>query len=222
MTVADTIWAVDARPFLGGLDPRSVRALITSPPFQGLPGRGSTHDTVGIVAEAGDRILADDGSIILIVGATETDQILPFDIACSILAFSRGALDVAAWYIWDRTGTMRRDTGKQIVTADVILHIARVGVKPRLLASGSVIRTNQPGFDYGDAVTTPPDLAAYLVHESTEPDDLVVDPFAGLGEIGVQAVALGRRFTGSDIDGRYTGIANARIKNAARATSERG
>jgi hypothetical protein len=206
----------DAALLLDVLDDASVSAIITSPPFQGLPGRGSTHEAVRRITERADRLLTEDGSIILIVGASFGYPILPFDLAVGIEEDSRGALDVAAWYIWDRSGTMRRDTGRQVVTADVILHVARTGTTPRLLHSTSVIRTNQPGFDYGDGVTTPADLAAWLVHESTQEGDLVVDPFAGLGEIGVQAVAMNRRFIGSDLDASYVRIANARIANAER------
>ena len=45
----------------------------------------------------------------------------------------------------------------------------------------------------------PPAVSEVLVRQSSDPGDLVVDPFCGSGSVGVAARKLGRRFLGSDI-----------------------
>ncbi len=40
---------------------------------------------------------------------------------------------------------------------------------------------------------------AYLIERLTEPGELVIDPFAGSGAFGRAALALGRRFFGTDL-----------------------
>jgi len=60
----------------------------------------------------------------------------------------------------------------------------------------------------------PPEIAAVLIEQSTEPGDRVVDPFCGSGGTGVSARLLGRRFAGSDTCAEAVTIANARIKEA--------
>jgi 16S rRNA G966 N2-methylase RsmD len=39
-----------------------------------------------------------------------------------------------------------------------------------------------------------------LIRSLTAPDDLIVDPFAGSGTVGLAAVALGRRFIGAEVN----------------------
>ena len=49
---------------------------------------------------------------------------------------------------------------------------------------------------------------------STEPGDLVFDPFAGSGSTGVAALTCGRVFLGSEIDPVYARIATSRLAEA--------
>lgn len=46
---------------------------------------------------------------------------------------------------------------------------------------------------------------------STDPGDLVVDPFAGSGTTAVAAVGLGRRFLGAELDPEYAALARQRL-----------
>lgn len=54
-------------------------------------------------------------------------------------------------------------------------------------------------------------LLERIVLSSTNPDDLVLDPFVGSGTTGVAAVAKSRRFIGIDSDSTYLDIASKRI-----------
>ncbi len=54
-----------------------------------------------------------------------------------------------------------------------------------------------------------------LVELATQPGDLILDPFMGVGSTGVAAVELGRRFVGMEIDEGYLAAARRRIDEAA-------
>lgn len=60
----------------------------------------------------------------------------------------------------------------------------------------------------------PVELVERLVLSLTDPTDLVVDPFMGVGSACVAAVLHGRRAAGSDIVSRYVGMAHNRVELA--------
>jgi len=57
----------------------------------------------------------------------------------------------------------------------------------------------------------PVSLLERLVLMSTEPGDIVLDPFLGTGTTAIAAKALGRKFIGIEIDPYYEKIANKKI-----------
>ena len=85
-----------------------------------------------------------------------------------------------------------------------------LGAKPRdvlevpVICNGMSEKTPHP-------TQKPEALVQTLIRASTEPGDLVVDPFAGSGTTAAVAASLGRRFAVADADPRYVGIARARI-----------
>jgi len=200
---------LDAEAFLSG-GSEEIDAIITSPPYAGLEGRGAhTDGLVYLLLDAAKERLAPDGNIFLVVGASEGHLTTPHAIASTIPHLDGWRL--AGVYVWDRSARLRRPVGKQTITNDFVLHVCRSGHDAEPIVDGSIIRTATHPFDYGFGVTMPPDLAALLVSRGSKEGDLVVDPFAGLGEVGVQAVSQGRLFTGCDIDEACVRIANARI-----------
>jgi len=209
------IYCKTARKFLASLDDGVVDAIITSPPYSGLPGRADTHELVTEMLVDLETVLSESGSVVLIVGSTDLHPYLPFEIAYHAIDAGPSPFIVRGMYVWDRQGTLQRSVGEQVVTHDYVIHATRTGHSPiPLQPTSSVIRTSQHGFNYGAGITTPSDLAALLVARTTNPGDFVVDPFAGLGEIGVQAVHQGRVFEGSDTEQAFVDIANARIASA--------
>jgi DNA modification methylase len=62
-------------------------------------------------------------------------------------------------------------------------------------------------------------LMERLVRLFTNPNDLILDPFAGSGTTGVAAIRLGRRFIGWEKDPKYHAIAVKRL-TAAREQLE--
>ena len=55
-------------------------------------------------------------------------------------------------------------------------------------------------------------LMERLVADFADPDDLVLDPFAGSGSTGVACRQLGRRFLGWELDANYFAIASRRLR----------
>jgi adenine-specific DNA-methyltransferase len=64
----------------------------------------------------------------------------------------------------------------------------------------------------------PVELVQRLVLSMTNPGDLVVDPYIGVGSTAVAAVLEGRRAAGSDIVHEYIEVARQRVKAATTGT----
>jgi DNA modification methylase len=65
----------------------------------------------------------------------------------------------------------------------------------------------------------PVGLVERCVLAMTDPNDLVFDPFAGVGSAGVAAVANNRKFIGVDMDKTYTEAASKRIQSVIDGTA---
>lgn len=66
----------------------------------------------------------------------------------------------------------------------------------------------------------PEELVRKFVLASSQPGDLVIDPFSGSGTTVVVAEQLGRRWMGCDLDAEYHQWAIARLETVRRLTSE--
>lgn len=60
----------------------------------------------------------------------------------------------------------------------------------------------------------PVELAEHFIKLHTVADDVVIDPFAGYGWVGVAAIKTGRKFIGIEISEEYFAIAKRRIEQA--------
>lgn len=65
--------------------------------------------------------------------------------------------------------------------------------------------------DEDDTTPKPEALMLDLVDDFTEPGDLVIDPFAGMGTTGVACIRRGRRFLGCELKKRKAELANERL-----------
>ena len=65
----------------------------------------------------------------------------------------------------------------------------------------------------------PPAVSEILVGQSTEPGELVIDPFMGSGSVGVAALRQGRRFAGTDLNPEAVSIAASRLRELGTGTS---
>jgi len=67
----------------------------------------------------------------------------------------------------------------------------------------------------------PPELPSRCIKAGCKPGGMVLDPFCGTGTTGLAALALGRRFTGIDLNPAFAALAADRLRHAA-ATSGNG
>ena len=70
---------------------------------------------------------------------------------------------------------------------------------------------NTPGGAHDHETQKPVPLMLELVELFTDPDEIVLDPFAGSGTTGVACLRLARRFLGIEKDARYAAIARERL-----------
>jgi site-specific DNA-methyltransferase (adenine-specific) len=98
-----------------------------------------------------------------------------------------------------------------------------LGAKPRdvleipVLCNGTAEKTHHP-------TQKPADLVRRLLHASTRPGHLVLDPFVGSGTTALVAEELDRRWLACDSDPRYIGLARERLESRAfnRQAAKRG
>ena len=67
--------------------------------------------------------------------------------------------------------------------------------------------------NYFHPTEKPKGVVAKMIQNSSDKDDLILDPFCGSGTTCVAAKAFGRRFIGIDIEQKYVDIANRRLHN---------
>lgn len=89
-----------------------------------------------------------------------------------------------------------------------------LGAKPRDVIEIPVI-CNGMTEKVAHPTQKPEALIEKLVLASSQPGQLVVDPFVGSGTTAVVAARLGRRWLAGDADARYVGLARARLAPSA-------
>jgi len=67
----------------------------------------------------------------------------------------------------------------------------------------------------GHGAQFPVALPGRCIALSTQPHDVVLDPFAGAGNAGLAAISLGRRFLGIDVSAEYLATARQKIEKVA-------
>jgi site-specific DNA-methyltransferase (adenine-specific) len=69
----------------------------------------------------------------------------------------------------------------------------------------------QPRINNGYPAEKPPEISEILITQSTEPGQLVIDPFMGSGSVGVAAMRNGRDFRGNDLCAEAIDITRSRL-----------
>jgi site-specific DNA-methyltransferase (adenine-specific) len=77
-----------------------------------------------------------------------------------------------------------------------------------VLCNGTAEKTPHP-------TQKPEELIRRFIAGTSEPGQVVVDPFAGSGTTALVAERLGRRWIVGDADARYVGLARRRLTEAA-------
>jgi DNA modification methylase len=139
----------------------------------------------------------------------------------------RYAIDLAGFTvrsqgIWDRNAHGMGDLVSQLAPQHDVVWFATKG-KFKFPGSRpkSVFRSTRIS---GDKLIhpnqKPVDLLEQMIVSITVPDDVVLDPFMGVGSTGVAAVNTGRRFVGIELDSGYFTVASERISNVRCMTHD--
>jgi site-specific DNA-methyltransferase (adenine-specific) len=86
--------------------------------------------------------------------------------------------------------------------------------KRKLLDLGVADIIEAPRINGGYPAEKPPEVSEVLVRQSTEPGQLVIDPFMGSGSVGVAAARNGRDFLGNDLCEEAFDITRTRLVEA--------
>ncbi len=84
--------------------------------------------------------------------------------------------------------------------------------KRRLNDLGVADVITAPRIHRGYPAEKPPEVAEVLIRQSTQPGDLVIDPFMGSASVGVAALRLGRRFLGNDLNADAVRLTASRLR----------
>ena len=85
--------------------------------------------------------------------------------------------------------------------------------KRRLNNLGVADVISVPRIHGGYPAEKPPEVSEVLIAQSTQPGEVVADPFMGAGSVGVAAARLGRRFLGNDLNPEAVRLAAQRLKD---------
>jgi site-specific DNA-methyltransferase (adenine-specific) len=231
------LWTLHHGECLAGisaLDSRSADVVITDPPYE-----AEAHTSERLVARAGGRLEREPLTFPPITEELRAESarqmarlarrwILVF---CQVEAAMkwRAALE-AGGAVYKRTCLWVKPDGKPQYSGD------RPGIGYESIVachapgrsswngggSHGVFIVNKGGDPRtGHQTQKPIALMEVLVRLFSDPDDLILDPFAGSGTTGVAALRLGRRFIGWEMNSEYVDIARRRIA-AAREQLEIG
>src|SRR5688572_13816200 len=94
--------------------------------------------------------------------------------------------------------------------------------KRRLNDLGVADIISVPRIRGGYPAEKPAEIAEVLINQSTQPGEVIADPFMGSGSVGVAAARLGRRFVGNDLNPEAVQIAAQRLGDfgTVRASAE--
>ena len=84
--------------------------------------------------------------------------------------------------------------------------------KRRLNDLGVADVITEPRIHRGYPAEKPVRVSEVLVNQSSQPGEVVADPFMGSGSVGVAAVRLGRRFAGTDLNPEAVRLSGQRLR----------
>lgn len=206
----------DAVAFLRDLPYDSVDLVVTDPAYESLE-KHRAHGTTTRLTGAWFPIFANDrfddllrelyrvlrpGRHLYILCDAETMFVLRPMI-------SRHGFDFHKPIVWDKVAIGMGYHYR--ARCEFILFVSKPGPNRRLADLGVPDVLAFKRVRGGYPTEKPVELLDVLIRQSSDPGELVIDPFAGSGATGVAAVAAGRRFLGCDVQADAVAAANERI-----------
>jgi site-specific DNA-methyltransferase (adenine-specific) len=227
----DARWCVvegDCLDVLSALPEKSVDHVITDPPYgEEFHSKSRTQGRDGFrrVTEYGFSGLADEHRMAL--GATFGRMLRRWAVVFSDPESSRdwrGALDAGGMRycrkgVWIKLACVPQLTGDRPASGHEEISIAYADVPGRTRWNGGgkrgvwthpVVAAGKDGREH--PTCKPVALFDELVEDFTDPDDLILDPFAGSGTTGVAALRLGRRVVLIERESRWAELCRERLR----------
>ena len=219
----------EAVEFMKTLEDESVDLIVTDPPYK-TTARGNTGSTGGMllsklsmqgkIFKHNDikpieyipefyRLLKDGSHCYIMTNHVNLQEMLNTATECGFhftksLIWNKGNKIMGHYYMsqFEYILFFRKGKGKRINkcgTADIL----------------SIPNKKMKGKDGKNLHDTekPVDLMKILIENSSQENELVLDPFMGIGSTGIACKELNRDFIGVELDEKYYDIANSRIDN---------
>jgi site-specific DNA-methyltransferase (adenine-specific) len=215
-----TLHSADAVTWLAGLPAESVDLLITDPAYESLEkhraigtttrlkhSKSSSNDWFNIFPNARFEELFREAHRVL---KRNTHFYLLCDAETMFVA--KPIAEAAGFKFWKPLVWDKRTIGMGYhyrARYEFILFFEKGKRKLNDLGLADVISV--PRVRGGYPAEKPPEIAEVLIQQSSEPGDLVIDPFMGSGSVGVGALRTGRRFAGNDLNPEAVKLATERL-----------
>lgn len=198
-----------------------VDLIVTDPPYRVISGGVTGPDRPTGILRSNDsrifqhndiafadylpqlyRVLRDPGHLYLMVNFFNLEEALAatrqagFDIH-NLLVWHKNTVTPNRWYMKNCEYVIFARKGKAVSINDC--------------GSKTVHSYTNPTGDRDHPTQKPVDLMRLYIENSSQPGDLVLDPFMGSGSTGVAATACGRRFLGIEMDPKYYAVACRRM-----------
>ena len=221
-----TLYTGDCLDIMRTLEPGSVDAVITDPPYGiGYVSSRTTRPdgTPRRKAATFGPDVFDPRWLCELERITTTDAMLYCFTRWDMIDKWRAAIEGAGFrvkqrLIWDKRHWKMGDLryyGSQ--TEDVLFCVKGTPVMQYPKRTGNLFSSSAsylPEGQYDHPTQKPEIILRRFVEDSTAPGATILDPFMGSGTTGVACVQTGRNFIGIEIDPGYAEIARARIEKA--------
>lgn len=220
-----SISGIDAIEFLGSLPDASIDLIVTDPPYESLEkhrARGTTTRLKHSKASSNDwfdifpnsrfpelfreayRVLRKDRHFYLFCDATT-------------MFVAKPIAEEAGFRFWKPLIWDKKKIGMGYhyrARYECILFFEKGKRKLNDLGVPDIIEAAR--IHRGYPTEKPPEVAEVLIAQSTEPNEIIADPFMGSGSSGIAALRLGRRFLGNDTCSEANDIARNRLAEIGR------
>lgn len=213
----NSVYCMDAGDFLDTLPDNSINLIITDPPY-GIayhsghykgknPHTPITHDwnfQINDLFSRASRVLADGGAMYLFTR---------YDVYPLWHKSIPGTLKLKNCIIWEKDNWSAGDlTGNFGNQYEVLLFITKGNHKIRGKRWSNIWEFPRiPAKKLRVAAEKPIGLLERAIIASSDPGDVVVDPYCGSGSTGEAAQRCGRRFLLGDIDDTMVEMSSARV-----------
>ena len=226
----------DCLNFLPTLADESVDLIVTDPPYRVTP-KGCTGNTGGMMATRQNMIgkVFEHNDIEPKDYAPEFYRLLKDGSHCYVMtnhvnlismlnSFTEVGFHFIKSLIWKKDNKIM---GRFYMSQFEYILFFRKGKGVQINNSGTSDVLEIPNIKYKSVNGTnlhdtekPVELMRILIENSSQPNDIVCDPFMGIGATGVACQLTGRSFIGSELDSTYFAIAEDRIHQADISDTE--